>query len=266
MKAAVITGIGKISVESVPDPICGPKDVILEVIASGICGTDLHILQGEFAPSLPIIPGHEFSGVITEVGKEVVGFKVGDKVAGDPSLYCGECFYCKRARGNMCENWNAIGVTKPGAAAEHVHLGIGGGAPVHGGMQRNHGMAGRHPVEEGLLIRDRQQSGGADKGDGVVVFQRLRAHVGLEKPGEDIRAAASRGHVREIAGQHLDLGDDHRLQRHAAQGQQGKPQVRSGFLEGRGYRPFLRSAWQGQLPGGQGHGGRRHRMAPLDRA
>ena len=120
MKAAVITGIGNISVETVPDPICGPKDVILEVIASGICGTDLHILQGEFAPSLPIIPGHEFSGVITEIGKEVVGFKIGDKVAGDPSLYCGECFYCKRARGNMCENWNAIGVTKPGAAAEYV--------------------------------------------------------------------------------------------------------------------------------------------------
>ena len=71
MKAAVITGIGQISVETVPDPICGAKDVILEVAAVGICGTDLHILQGEFAPSLPIIPGHEFSGVIVEVGKDV---------------------------------------------------------------------------------------------------------------------------------------------------------------------------------------------------
>ena len=120
MKAAVITGIGQISVETVPDPTCGPKDVIVQVIASGICGTDLHILQGEFAPSLPIIPGHEFSGIITEIGKEVKGFKVGDKVAVDPSLYCGECFYCKRAQGNMCENWNAIGVTKPGGAAEYV--------------------------------------------------------------------------------------------------------------------------------------------------
>jgi 2-desacetyl-2-hydroxyethyl bacteriochlorophyllide A dehydrogenase len=120
VKAAIITGIGQISVERVADPICGAKDVIIEVAAVGICGTDLHILEGEFAPSLPIIPGHEFSGIITEVGKEVTDFKVGDKVAGDPSLYCGECFYCKRARGNMCENWNAIGVSKPGAAAEYV--------------------------------------------------------------------------------------------------------------------------------------------------
>jgi 2-desacetyl-2-hydroxyethyl bacteriochlorophyllide A dehydrogenase len=120
MKAAIITGIGQISVESVPDPKCGDKEVILEVAAVGICGTDLHILQGEFAPTLPIIPGHEFSGVIVEIGKDVVGFKKGDKVSADPSLFCGECFYCKRARGNMCEQWNAIGVSKPGAAAEYV--------------------------------------------------------------------------------------------------------------------------------------------------
>jgi 2-desacetyl-2-hydroxyethyl bacteriochlorophyllide A dehydrogenase len=120
MKAAVIQGIGQISIETVPDPVCGDRDVIIEVAAAGICGTDLHILEGEFAPSLPIIPGHEFSGKIIEIGKKVTEYKVGQLVAVDPSLHCGECFYCKRARGNMCLNWAAIGVSKAGGAAEYV--------------------------------------------------------------------------------------------------------------------------------------------------
>lgn len=118
MKAAIITGIDQISVESVPDPTPKSREVVVEVVASGICGTDLHILQGEFAPTLPIIPGHEFSGVIVEVGKDVTEYKVGQKVAVDPSLHCGECFFCKRARGNLCENWGGIGISVPGGAAE----------------------------------------------------------------------------------------------------------------------------------------------------
>jgi len=118
MKAAIITGINQISVETVPDPTCGENEVVVQVAASGICGTDLHILEGEFAPTLPIIPGHEFSGTIVEVGSKVSDYKVGQKVAVDPSLHCGYCFYCKRARGNLCENWGGIGISIPGAAAE----------------------------------------------------------------------------------------------------------------------------------------------------
>ncbi len=118
MKAAIITGIDQISVETVPDPTPKDREVVVEVVASGICGTDLHILQGEFAPTLPIIPGHEFSGIIVELGKGVTEFEVGQKVAVNPSLHCGECFFCKRARGNLCENWEAIGVSVPGGAAE----------------------------------------------------------------------------------------------------------------------------------------------------
>jgi 2-desacetyl-2-hydroxyethyl bacteriochlorophyllide A dehydrogenase len=118
MKAAVITGIGTSEVTTVDDPTPGPRDVIVDVAACGICGTDLHILQGEFAPTLPIVPGHEFAGEIVELGKDVVGFAVGDRVAVDPSLYCFECYYCRRGQNNLCENWNAIGVSKPGGAAE----------------------------------------------------------------------------------------------------------------------------------------------------
>ena len=121
MKAAVIQAVGEISVETVDDPTPGPKDVIVEVAGCGICGTDLHILDGEFAPTLPIIPGHEFSGTVVAVGGGVDDVGVGARVAVDPSLHCHECYQCKRGRGNLCERWAAIGVTVPGAAAQYAN-------------------------------------------------------------------------------------------------------------------------------------------------
>jgi 2-desacetyl-2-hydroxyethyl bacteriochlorophyllide A dehydrogenase len=120
VKAAVIVTPGQISIEKVPDPAPGPRDVVVRVAGCGICGTDLHIMEGEFAPAYPIVPGHEFAGEVVEVGSGVTEVVVGDQVAVDPSLHCGECYQCKRARGNLCENWNAIGVTRPGGAAEFV--------------------------------------------------------------------------------------------------------------------------------------------------
>jgi 2-desacetyl-2-hydroxyethyl bacteriochlorophyllide A dehydrogenase len=120
VKAAVIAGKGVVEYGDVPDPTPGPKDVVVKVAATGICGTDLHILDGEFAPTLPVIPGHEFAGEIAEVGSDVTELSVGTKVAVDPSLYCFECYYCKLGKNNLCENWNAIGVTRSGSAAEFV--------------------------------------------------------------------------------------------------------------------------------------------------
>jgi 2-desacetyl-2-hydroxyethyl bacteriochlorophyllide A dehydrogenase len=120
VKAAVVTTPGTIAIEEVPDPSPGATEVVVKPAAAGICGTDLHIMDGEFAPAYPIVPGHEFAGEIVAVGSGVTGYAVGDQVAVDPSLYCGHCYYCKRARGNQCENWAAIGVTVAGAAAEYV--------------------------------------------------------------------------------------------------------------------------------------------------
>jgi 2-desacetyl-2-hydroxyethyl bacteriochlorophyllide A dehydrogenase len=111
---------GIIAIEEVPDPVPGPAEVVVKPAAAGICGTDLHIMDGEFAPAYPIVPGHEFAGEIVAIGSAVTGYAVGDQVAVDPSLYCGHCYYCKRARGNQCENWGAIGVTVDGGAAEFV--------------------------------------------------------------------------------------------------------------------------------------------------
>ncbi|WP_055570198.1 zinc-dependent alcohol dehydrogenase family protein [Streptomyces atriruber] len=120
MKAAIIESVGKAVVGELPDPAPGPRDVVVEVAACGLCGTDLHILQGEFAPTLPVVPGHEFAGEVVALGSDVTTLAVGDRVAVDPSLHCHECRYCRDGRGNLCERWAAIGVTTAGGAAEYA--------------------------------------------------------------------------------------------------------------------------------------------------
>ncbi|MET9763770.1 zinc-dependent alcohol dehydrogenase family protein [Streptomyces sp. NPDC006372] len=120
MKAAVITQPGSVEIATVDDPAPGPREVVVEVAATGLCGTDLHILQGEFAPKLPIIPGHEFAGEVVALGSEVTELALGDQVAVDPSLYCFACHYCRLGHNNLCERWAAIGVTHPGTAAEYA--------------------------------------------------------------------------------------------------------------------------------------------------
>jgi 2-desacetyl-2-hydroxyethyl bacteriochlorophyllide A dehydrogenase len=122
MKAVVVHEPGKVRVEEVPMPEVGPKDVLVQVSACGICGTDIHIIDGEFPPTqYPIIIGHEFGGTVSQVGAEVVDFHVGDRVGVDPTLNCGECYFCLRGKGNLCERWNAVGVGHhPGGFAEYV--------------------------------------------------------------------------------------------------------------------------------------------------
>ncbi|MEU5295389.1 zinc-dependent alcohol dehydrogenase family protein [Streptomyces umbrinus] len=120
MKAAVIESVGRAVVAEVPDPTPGPREVVVEVAACGLCGTDLHILQGEFAPKLPIVPGHEFAGEVVGVGTQVTELSLGDQVAVDPSLYCYECRFCRTGHNNLCERWAAIGVTTAGGAAQYA--------------------------------------------------------------------------------------------------------------------------------------------------
>ncbi|MGW4134348.1 MULTISPECIES: zinc-dependent alcohol dehydrogenase family protein [Amycolatopsis] len=122
MRAAIVDKPGEIRVGEVPDPKPGDRQVVVKVGACGICGTDLHIADGHFPPTpYPIVPGHEFAGEIVELGADVPGgWKIGDRVAVDPSLFCGYCKPCRSGRGNLCENWNATGDTVDGAFAEYV--------------------------------------------------------------------------------------------------------------------------------------------------
>lgn len=129
MRAVIIDKPGEIRVGNVPDPTPKPDELIVKVGACGICGTDLHISEGEFPPTpYPIVPGHEFAGEVVAVGSNVqpgIGTKetkltIGTRVAVDPSLFCGHCVFCRTGHGNLCLDWNAIGDTVNGAFAEYV--------------------------------------------------------------------------------------------------------------------------------------------------
>jgi len=121
MKAVVIDKPGDVSLGEMPDPAPGPEDIVVAVSACGICGTDLHIVDGDFSlATYPLTPGHEFAGEVVAAGRDVKGISPGMMVTADPNNYCGRCRPCREGHGNLCENFNAIGVTMPGAFAELV--------------------------------------------------------------------------------------------------------------------------------------------------
>ncbi len=120
MKAAQIEKKNTLTIVEADIPEPREDDVLIEVYASGICGTDLHIYQGDYRGTYPIIPGHEFSGVVRKAGKLVRNFKEGDRVAVEPNISCGVCYECLNNRQHYCENVQNIGVTKPGGFAQYV--------------------------------------------------------------------------------------------------------------------------------------------------
>ena len=102
-------------------PELGPRDVLIEVKNAGVCGTDLHIWHGSYAlAQYPVVPGHEFSGVVAAVGNEVQGFSVGERVTADPNLPCYGCVFCQQRQFNQCLNLEVVGVTRSGAFAGFV--------------------------------------------------------------------------------------------------------------------------------------------------
>jgi 2-desacetyl-2-hydroxyethyl bacteriochlorophyllide A dehydrogenase len=122
MQAVVFTKPGILEVKNVPDPVLNENEAIVKVSRVGICGTDLHIFNGEYDNTFPIIAGHEFTGTIVETGKKVNQIQIGDRVVVDPNISCGYCYYCRREQFNHCLNWQGIGITRPGGFAEYVSV------------------------------------------------------------------------------------------------------------------------------------------------
>jgi len=141
MKAVVIEEPNRVAVKQIADPTPNPTDAVVKVEACGICGTDIHVLRGEFAPtSYPIVPGHEFCGEVVAIGADVRNLKPGDFVAVDPSLFCGHCRQCRAGRFNLCENWSAIGVgSANGAAAELVAVPAANAFALPSDLPRHYG-------------------------------------------------------------------------------------------------------------------------------
>lgn len=121
MKAAVFHGPDNLSIEEVPRPRPGAGEVVIKVSRCGICGTDLHILRGDFpAPNLPLIIGHEFAGEVVEVGQNVANVQQGDKATVDINISCGTCYFCRRNQKLFCPYVRQIGVHSAGGMAEYV--------------------------------------------------------------------------------------------------------------------------------------------------
>jgi len=126
MKALVLKEYKKFAYEDVPVPAAGPGEVLVAVKACGICGSDVHGMDGSTGRRRPpIIMGHEAAGIISSVGSGVAGWAVGDRVTFDSTIYCGQCDYCRRGLINLCDHRRVLGVScedyrQNGAFAEYV--------------------------------------------------------------------------------------------------------------------------------------------------
>lgn len=179
MKAAVYYGQEDVRIEDVPEDEVGPDDVRIDVAWCGICGTDLHEYLGGpiFIPDdephprtgkqLPLTLGHEFSGVVTEVGETVDRLAEGDRVVVEPNIPCHDCLYCEEGSYNLCENASAIGLqTDTGGFAENAVV----------PSQQVHTLPDSVSLEDGALVEPLAvglhavRRAGLSPGDNVAVF------------------------------------------------------------------------------------------------
>lgn len=121
MRAQVIEEPGKMVLKNVPVPTISEDEVLIKVKMCGICGTDWKILKGDYAAEhLPMISGHEFWGVVEQVGSNAKGIDVGDRVSVDICMPCGTCYFCRRGEGLLCKTFTQLGIHTDGAFAEYV--------------------------------------------------------------------------------------------------------------------------------------------------
>ena len=118
--ALVFTELNKMEVKNIAIPTPVRNQVLIRVKACGICGTDLHILKGNYDSSIPLVPGHECSGEIVALGPDVVSRKVGDRVVVDPNIECGHCEFCKSGRVHLCKNLKPFGVFRDGGFEQYA--------------------------------------------------------------------------------------------------------------------------------------------------
>jgi 2-desacetyl-2-hydroxyethyl bacteriochlorophyllide A dehydrogenase len=119
MKAVVFPKIKKFEIKDIEIPEINDKEVLIKNSFAGFCGTDLKIFNGDYVAKYPLIPGHEFSGIVEKVGKNVKGIKKGQRVAIEHTITCGSCYYCKRNEQNLCINRGSYGTTANGGFAEY---------------------------------------------------------------------------------------------------------------------------------------------------
>ena len=123
MKAARYYGIQDVRFEEIPKPSCQANEALIKISYAGICGSDLHIYnKGMFIQNIPETMGHEFVGVIEEIGSEVNGFSVGDTVIANPMVPCMQCASCQQGSYNTCEALGFIGEVRQGCFTEYIAM------------------------------------------------------------------------------------------------------------------------------------------------
>jgi L-iditol 2-dehydrogenase len=126
MNALLLSEYKHLEVTTLPVPVPGPSDVLVQVAACGICGSDVHGYDGTSGRRIPpLVMGHEAAGIVTAVGPNVDGFTVGDRVTFDSTVYCGVCAFCRKGEINLCDDRQVVGVScgdysRAGAFAEYV--------------------------------------------------------------------------------------------------------------------------------------------------
>lgn len=119
MRAVVFESEGRLTLQEREEPVPGAKEVLIETAAVGLCGTDIHVFDGEFAGTVyPLVPGHEATGTVVAVGEGVTSVVPGDHVVVNPSTTCGECEFCLNGRQNLCPSWNGLGVVASDGAVQ----------------------------------------------------------------------------------------------------------------------------------------------------
>lgn len=122
MKVALFEKPHSLTVRSTPLRTLMPNEVLLKVKACGVCGTDVHIVEGTSRSTPPVVLGHEFTGIVEDVGIAVHGIAPGQRAAVDPNISCGVCYYCRRGLVHLCTNLKALGVDHDGGMAEYCFV------------------------------------------------------------------------------------------------------------------------------------------------
>lgn len=158
---------GKFKIEEVEQRLPGPDEVLINVKLCGICGSDIHAYHGAHAfIHCPIVLGHEFTGTVAELGEDVTGLSVGQKVVVEPSLVCGDCCNCRNGRYNICENLKVMGCQDTGAYAQSIVVPADKVIPIPEDMEFDMAVL-VEPLAVGVHAVRRS---GMNQGDRVLIF------------------------------------------------------------------------------------------------
>jgi D-arabinitol dehydrogenase (NADP+) len=120
MKAVVYDSAKNFTIKDIPTPEPKSGEVLVKIELAGVCGTDLHIHEGDFLAEFPLIPGHEMVGIVSALGAGVNQFKVGERVTVNPVVSCGDCEFCREGKPILCHNRKGLGTNWPGSFAEYM--------------------------------------------------------------------------------------------------------------------------------------------------